>query len=59
MTDHISPRVQHQNVTQTIEKLISENSLVKSMFIRSYYDTERGRGRKGATQTNQRCLGVG
>ncbi len=34
---------QHQHVTQAIEKLISENSLVKSMFIRSYYDTERGK----------------
>lgn len=30
-------------MTQAIEKLISENSLVKSMFIRSYYDTERGK----------------
>lgn len=34
---------QHQHVTQAIEKLISENSLVKSMFIRNYYDTERGK----------------
>lgn len=34
---------QHQHVTQATEKLISENSLVKSMFIRSYYDTERGK----------------
>lgn len=37
---------QHQHVTQAIEKLISENSLVKSMFIRSYYDTERGKSYK-------------
>ena len=34
---------QHQHVTQAIENLISENSLVKSMFIKSYYETERGR----------------
>lgn len=37
---------QHQHVTQAIEKLISENSLVKSMFIRSHYDTERGKSYK-------------
>lgn len=37
---------QHQHVTQAIEKLTSENSLVKSMFIRSYYDTERGKSYK-------------
>ena len=37
---------QHQHVTQAIENLISENSLVKSMFIKSYYETERGRAYK-------------
>lgn len=37
---------QHQHVTQAIEKLISENSLVKSMFILSYYQTDRGKSYK-------------
>jgi len=37
---------QHQHVTQATKNLISENSLVKSMFIRSYYDTERGKSYK-------------
>lgn len=34
---------QHQHVTQAIENLISANPLVKSMFARDYYTTERGR----------------
>ena len=34
---------QHQHVTQSIENLISENSLVKSMFYSATYETERGR----------------
>lgn len=34
---------QHQHVTQAIENLISENSLVKNMFYRSHYETDRGR----------------
>lgn len=34
---------QHQHVTQSIENLISENSLVKSMFEKTTYLTERGR----------------
>lgn len=37
---------QHQHVTQAIEKLTSENSLVKPMFIRNYYETERGKSYK-------------
>ena len=34
---------QHQHVTQAIENLISENSLLKSMMMESEYTTERGR----------------
>lgn len=34
---------QHQHVTQAVENLISENPLVKNMFIMSRYNTERGR----------------
>ena len=34
---------QHQHVTQSIENLISENSLVKSMFYSAKYETDRGR----------------
>lgn len=34
---------QHQHVTQTIENLISENPLVKSMFSKTYYESDRGR----------------
>ena len=34
---------QHQHITQSIENLISENSLVRRMFTKSYYSTERGR----------------
>lgn len=34
---------QHQHVTQAIENLISENSLVKSMFEKTVYLSERGR----------------
>ena len=34
---------QHQHVTQAIENLISENSLLKSMMMESKYTTERGR----------------
>lgn len=34
---------QHQHVTQAIENLISENSLVKPMFEKTTYLTERGR----------------
>ena len=34
---------QHQHVTQAIENLISENSLLKSMMMKSEYTTERGR----------------
>ena len=34
---------QHQHVTQTIENLISENSLLKNMMIKSEYITERGK----------------
>lgn len=34
---------QHQHVTQAIEKLISENSLVKNMFEKCFYTSERGR----------------
>lgn len=34
---------QHQHITQAIENLISENSLVKNMFYRNYYETDRGR----------------
>lgn len=34
---------QHQHVTQSIENLISENSLLKSMMMESEYTTERGR----------------
>lgn len=37
---------QHQHVTQAIENLISENSLVKKMFFKSYYETDRGRAYK-------------
>lgn len=37
---------QHQHVTQTIENLISENSLVKPMFIEGVYGTKRGRAYK-------------
>jgi Rha family phage regulatory protein len=37
---------QHQHVTQSIENLISENSLVRSMFIKDYYETDRGRAYK-------------
>lgn len=37
---------QHQHVTQAIENLISENPLVKNMFIKSRYETERGRAYK-------------
>lgn len=33
---------QHQHVTQSTENLISENSLVKSMFEKTTYLTERG-----------------
>lgn len=36
-------RKQHQHVTQAIENLISENSLLKSMMMESEYTTERGR----------------
>lgn len=34
---------QHQHVTQAIENLISENSLLKNMMMESEYTTERGR----------------
>lgn len=34
---------QHQHVTQAIENLISENSLVKKLFIENSYVNERGR----------------
>lgn len=34
---------QHHHVTQAIENLISENSLLKNMFIESTYETDRGR----------------
>lgn len=34
---------QHQHVTQAIENLISENSLLKSMMIESEYTNDRGR----------------
>ena len=34
---------QHQHVTQSVENLISESSLVKKMFFRSKYETDRGR----------------
>lgn len=34
---------QHQHVTQAIENLISENPLVKTMFFKAYYDTDRGK----------------
>lgn len=34
---------QHQHVTQAIENLISENPLVRNMFVKSHYETERGR----------------
>lgn len=34
---------QHQHVTQAIENLTSENSLLKKMFIESRYTTDRGR----------------
>ena len=37
---------QHQHVTQAIENLTSENSLVKNFFFKTYYKTERGRGYK-------------
>lgn len=37
---------QHQHVTQAIENLTSENPLVKGMFAKNYYDTERGRSYK-------------
>lgn len=37
---------QHQHVTQAIENLISENSLLKSMMMESEYTTERGRNYK-------------
>lgn len=37
---------QHQHVTQSIENLISENPLVKKMFSKAYYETERGRAYK-------------
>ena len=34
---------QHHHVTQASENLISENSLLKNMFIESTYETDRGR----------------
>jgi len=34
---------QHQHVTQAVENLISENPLVRNMFIKSRYETDRGR----------------
>ncbi|MDB8552951.1 Rha family transcriptional regulator [Turicibacter sanguinis] len=34
---------QHHHVTQAIENFISENSLLKNMFIESTYKTDRGR----------------
>lgn len=34
---------QHQHVTQAIENMIGENSLLKSMMMESEYKTERGR----------------
>lgn len=37
---------EHQHVTQAIENLISENSLVKNYFHESQYNTERGRSYK-------------
>jgi Rha family phage regulatory protein len=37
---------QHQHVTQSIENLTSENSGVRFMFRKSYYETDRGRSYK-------------
>lgn len=37
---------QHQHVTQAIENLISENPLVKKMFQKKHYETDRGRSYK-------------
>ena len=46
---------QHQHVTQAIENLISENSLVKNFFIESEYVNERGRKYKCYELTRDGC----
>ena len=36
----------HRSVTRSIENLTAQNCSVKNMFIKSHYDTERGRSYK-------------